>query len=80
MQKPLIVARQEFAQNIVGTVNSSGLPAFVMKQLLEEVIKQLEILEERQEKEAMEIWQESQKKEEPEDSEKMNEVDSRDDS
>lgn len=62
MQKPLIVARQEFARSIVETVNTSGLPAFVMKQLLQDVIKQLEILEERQEKEALEIWQEQQNK------------------
>ena len=79
MQKPLIVARQEFAKSIVETVNTSGLPAFVMKQLLQDVIKQLEILEERQEKEALEFWQESQKQTDDEEKEPI-EVDARDDS
>ena len=79
MQKPLLVARQEFARSIVETVNTSGLPAFVMKQLLQDVIKQLEILEERQEKEALEIWQEQQKQADKEEKEPI-EVDARDDS
>lgn len=64
MQKPIIVARQEFTENVVKTVNASGLPAFVMKGILEQVIKQLEILEERQEKEAADAWQEYLKQEE----------------
>lgn len=59
MQKPLLVARQEFTQSVVDTVNTSGLPAFVMRQILEEVIEQLKALEVKQEQAAYDAWQES---------------------
>lgn len=40
MQKPLILLRQDFYDNIVNTINSSGLPAFIIEPILKELLGQ----------------------------------------
>ncbi len=39
MQKPITVAKKEFSEAVVEVVNSSGLPFFVIRQVLEELLK-----------------------------------------
>ena len=48
MNKPITVARQEFTQDLVNLVNSSGLPAFVMRQSLAQMDQALAQLEQAQ--------------------------------
>ena len=48
MEKPITVARQEFTQALVNLVNSSGLPAFVMRQSLAQMDQALAQLEQAQ--------------------------------
>lgn len=45
---PLTVARAKFQENIAGLVNSSGLPAFVMLEIVVELRAALEQLAQQQ--------------------------------
>ena len=48
MDKPLTVARQEFAENIVEVINNSGLPAFVMLEIIHSCERELTKLSQTQ--------------------------------
>lgn len=48
MDKPLTVARQEFAENIVEVINNSGLPAFVMLEIIQSCERELTKLSQTQ--------------------------------
>ena len=48
MNKPLTVARQEFAENIVELINNSGLPAFVALEILKSCEVELNTLAQKQ--------------------------------
>lgn len=48
MNKPLTVARQEFAENIVELINNTRLPAFVMMDILKSCEAELTALSQRQ--------------------------------
>jgi hypothetical protein len=48
MEKPLTVARQEFAENIVSVINDSGLPAFVALEILKNCEAELSVLSQKQ--------------------------------
>lgn len=39
MQKPMTVAKREFLEAVVEAVNNAGLPFFVVRQVLEELLK-----------------------------------------
>jgi len=41
MQKPLTVARRDYMQSIVDLTNNSGLPAFVIVNVLEDALSQM---------------------------------------
>ena len=41
MQKPLTVARRDYMQSIVDLTNNSGLPAFVIVNVLEDALSQV---------------------------------------
>lgn len=59
----IIIANQKFQENIVNLVNNSGLPAFIMKQNLKDVVALLEQLEEQQLQEAIQNEEKKEKKE-----------------
>lgn len=59
----IIIANQKFQENIVNLVNNSGLPAFIMKQTLKDVVDLLEQLEEQQLQEAVQNEEKKEKKE-----------------
>lgn len=40
IQKPLILLRQDFYDTIINTINSSGLPAFIIEPILKELLEQ----------------------------------------
>ena len=48
MQKPITVARQEFIDDLSDVINQSGLPAFLIVDVMKEFILQLEPLEKQQ--------------------------------
>lgn len=48
MQKPITVARQEFIDTVAEAVNNSGLPAFLVVDVLRMFLSQLEPQEEKQ--------------------------------
>ena len=41
MQKPLTIARRDYMQGIVNLTNNSNLPAFVIVNVLEDIISQV---------------------------------------
>ena len=50
MQKPMTVARREFSEAVVEVVNGSGLPFFVIRQVLEGLLSAVRQGEEEQER------------------------------
>lgn len=49
MQKPITILRSEFVESITNTVNNSGLPFFVIRQVLIELLEAVRQGEEAQE-------------------------------
>ena len=41
VNKPIMVARQEFIENLIGLVNNSGRPAFVMQPIVKDIANEL---------------------------------------
>ena len=60
MQKPITVARQEFINNVQSVINESGLPAFLISDVLKVFLEQLNALEEAQYQRDYEAWTKSQ--------------------
>ena len=61
MDKPITVARQEFTQSLVNLVNSSNLPAFVMRGALAQMDQALAQLEQAQLEKDTAEWESQQK-------------------
>lgn len=61
MEKPLTVARQEFAENIVEVINNSGLPAFVMLEIVQSCERELTKLSQQQYEKDKEKYEKSDK-------------------
>ena len=45
---PITIARQDFINNIASIINNSGLPAFVMKDVLKDMYTQLAEIEKKE--------------------------------
>lgn len=60
MNKPITVAREDFATALINLVNDSKLPAFVMSDILKNAVKELERLEGEQYQLDKQAWEESQ--------------------
>lgn len=61
MEKPITVARNEFSEALVSLVNNSGLPAFVMRQVLAQMDNALSQLEQAQLEQDKAEWESQQK-------------------
>ncbi len=48
IRKPLTVARQEFLENLANIINESELPAFIIGDILNNVLSEVRALAERQ--------------------------------
>lgn len=48
----LILKEREFKENIVQMINTSGIPAFILKPIIKELFEQLNLLEQKQYEEA----------------------------
>lgn len=69
MNKPTTVLRQEYIQSQIELINNSGLPAFVLVDIVEETLQELRRLaaeQYRKDKEAWEKFQKSETEQEPE--------------
>ena len=67
MVKPITIRKKEFEDTVVNAIESSGLPAFVVRQTLAEIINGVRQLEARQYEADAKAWSESQNTEvEPE--------------
>lgn len=58
----LIIRKEEFEEGLESLVNNSGLPAFAVRQTLQDCLEQIVILEKRQLNEAKLIKQEKEQK------------------
>lgn len=63
MTKPSTILRQEFVEKIVNLINGSDLPAFVLVDVVEELLQELRRLAAEQYKRDMQAWEEYQKTE-----------------
>ncbi len=60
MNKPLTVARQEFLEDLIVLINDSGLPAFIVRELLTRTDTELAKIEKDQYEQEKKAWEESQ--------------------
>ena len=61
MEKPSTVAHQEFIEGLVGLINRSGLPAFALIPVVEDTMKELRKMADKQYQRDLENWNMSQK-------------------
>lgn len=66
MLKPITVARQELIDTIVSNINESGLPMFVILDILSNLHRQVRTISEGQYQQDLQAWEEVQKKGEAE--------------
>ena len=60
MNKPITVARQEFAEKLVNIINESNLPAFVIAESLRSAVTEVDKLAQAQYEHDKKAWEESQ--------------------
>lgn len=60
MNKPLTVAADEFTQAVIHHINTSGLPAFVLAHLLEDIVKELKNVSADQLRKDNDVWNKHQ--------------------
>lgn len=46
--KPMTLAKEEFVSNIVNLCNNSGLPTFVMEDILNKIVDEIHVISNRQ--------------------------------
>ena len=56
IEKPLIMILGETEEKIVGIINETNLPAFILKPMLERILNQIQNLEQHEKEEAMRIY------------------------
>ena len=60
MNKPLTVARQEFAETIVTAINQAEVPAFVISEVLKNALVEVEKISQAQYEKDMTEWKKIQ--------------------
>lgn len=60
----LILKKKEFEEELVKLINSSNLPAFILKPIIKDLFEQLNVLEQQQFEQAKKIKEEKDKEEE----------------
>ena len=63
IQKPLSILRQEFMENLVDTINYSGIPLLMVEPIVADVLAQVRRANEDQLKADQEMWAAAQEKE-----------------
>ncbi len=67
MNKPISIARKEFTEGLINLINTSGLQAFIMRQVLAQADGALAQLEQEQFDKDMAEWNAQQKEDEGDD-------------
>lgn len=57
MEKPLVIKKREFAEGLRTVINNSGLPAFMLTDILRNAICQLDVQEQQELLKATQEWQ-----------------------
>lgn len=65
MYKPITIARRDYINSICDVTNNSGLPAFVLVEVLEKVLSQLHQQEESELKRDEALWHKAQTEDTP---------------
>lgn len=60
----LILKKKEFEEELVKLINSSNLPAFILKPIIKDLFEQLSVLEQQQLEQAQKMKKEKDKEEE----------------
>lgn len=63
IQKPLSILRQEFIENLVDTINHSGIPLLMVEPIVADVLTQVRRTNEDRLKADREMWAAAQEKE-----------------
>lgn len=63
MNKPANLIVEETKDNIINTINESGLPAFLLEPILKDLHDQISILKQKELEKSKREWEESLKKE-----------------
>lgn len=63
MNKPANLILEETKDNIINTINESGLPAFLLEPILKDLHDQISILKQKELEKSKREWEESLKKE-----------------
>lgn len=63
MNKPITVTNEEFARGVVELFNGSGLPVFIARRTLEDMVNQLKGFERQQLEKDLEAWEKNQEEE-----------------
>lgn len=58
IQKPIIIVLNETEAKIVEVLNESSLPAFIIKPMLEKILNQVNLLEQKEQDEAIKTYNE----------------------
>lgn len=66
MEKPTSIVYQEFRENLVRLINTSGLPAFIIEPVLKETLDEVIKIKQTQFEKDMIAWNESLREEENE--------------
>lgn len=61
MEKPLSIAREELATNLIQLINGCGLPPFVIAEVMRGLTNEVERLAAEQLRRDKEAWEQSQK-------------------
>ena len=69
IEKPMIIKKQEFMENVVNLVNQSGLPHFVMEPILQNILNAVHMGIEQEYQNAKSEYEAALKKEEQDKSE-----------
>ena len=56
IQKPIIIVLNETEEKIVEVLNESSLPAFIIKPMLEKILNQVNLLEQKEQDEAIKTY------------------------
>lgn len=63
MDKPTTMRHREFKTDLISLINESGLPAFVLVPVMEQVLSELKAIEEQQYLEDKKHYEEAEEKE-----------------
>lgn len=59
IEKPMILKLKEFEDNIIQLINESNIPSFILKNTIEKILNQLQIIEQQELENAIKLYNEN---------------------